>query len=110
VVAYTTDLKTRLLGVDGSLLARVGPVDAAVAEAMAEGVRAHLGSTYGVATTGEAGPETGSEAPIGTVFVAVSGPDGQVCRALELVGERRRIREAAVDAALRLLADVVAPT
>ena len=52
VVAYATDLKHTLLGVDADLLARRGPVDPEVALAMARGVREQLGATWGVATTG----------------------------------------------------------
>src|ERR1700752_1081867 len=56
VVAYATELKAQVLGVDVSMLKRHGPVYAPVAVAMAEGVRQRLGATFGVATTGVAGP------------------------------------------------------
>ena len=56
VVAYATELKADLLGVDAMMLRRHGAVYPPVAAAMAEGVRARLGATYGVATTGVAGP------------------------------------------------------
>ena len=54
VVAYATELKVLLLGVDRAMLARHGAVYAPVAAAMATGVRTRLGATYGVATTGVA--------------------------------------------------------
>ncbi|WP_396134545.1 CinA family protein [Cellulomonas sp. ATA003] len=57
VVAYATDLKAQLLGVDRALLARVGAVDPGVAGEMAQGVRARLGADVGLATTGVAGPD-----------------------------------------------------
>ena len=62
VVTYATELKASLLGVDRGMLARHGAVYAPVAAAMAAGVRTRLGATYGVATTGVAGPSarTGS--------------------------------------------------
>src|SRR5215475_13132739 len=50
VVAYATELKARLLGVDSGMLAGHGPVYAPVAVAMAEGVRKLLDATVGVAT------------------------------------------------------------
>src|ERR1700733_10782870 len=56
VVAYATELKAEVLGVDVGLLKRHGPVYAPVAAAMADGVRTRLGATIGVATTGVAGP------------------------------------------------------
>src|SRR5690348_4361122 len=57
VVAYATELKADLLGVDAMMLRRHGAVYPQVAAAMAQGVRARLGATYGVATTGVAGPD-----------------------------------------------------
>src|SRR5580704_15070255 len=72
VVAYATELKAQLLGVDPGLLERHGPVYAPVAVAMADGVRNRLGATIGVATTGVAGPGPQDGQPAGTVHVAVS--------------------------------------
>ena len=106
IVAYATDVKALLLGVDDRLLSDVGPVDARVAHAMAAGVRERLRATYGVATTGEAGPDSGSGAPIGTVHIAVCGPAGAGTRSLHLTGGRDAIRAGAVAAALELLAEV----
>ena len=57
VVAYATELKAVLLGVDRALLAAQGAVSAEVAGAMATGVRDRLGATVGAATTGVAGPD-----------------------------------------------------
>ncbi|MBX9246381.1 CinA family protein, partial [Actinotalea ferrariae] len=76
VVAYATDLKAALLDVDPALLAAVGAVHPDVALAMARGVRARLGTTYGVATTGVAGPESQDGHAPGTFHVAVAGPGG----------------------------------
>ena len=108
VVAYATDLKGVLLGVDAGLLARAGPVDAAVAAAMAAGVRERLRATYGLATTGVAGPDPQDGHPPGEVYVAASGPFGELQRRLELAGDRAAVRSGAVAAALGLLAEVLA--
>ena len=51
-------------------------MDAEVAAAMADGVRARLGATYGLATTGVAGPDPQDGHPPGEVHVAVAGPEG----------------------------------
>ena len=56
IVAYATDLKASLLGVDQAVLDSRGAVSAETAQAMAEGVRSRLGATFGLATTGVAGP------------------------------------------------------
>lgn len=75
VTAYATELKHEVLGVDGTLLAERGAVDAEVALQMAAGVRKVMGADWGIATTGVAGPDAQDGQAVGTVFVAVAGPD-----------------------------------
>lgn len=103
VTAYATDLKASLLRVDEGLLAVEGPVHPVVARQMAEGVRRALGATYGVATTGVAGPEPQDGRAVGTVHVAVAGPSGTRVASPALSGGRVTIRRAAVTVALELL-------
>lgn len=110
VVAYAAQVKTLLLDVPAELIARVGTVDPAVAVAMAEGVCRRLGSTWGLSTTGVAGPGPSEGKPPGTVHVAVAGPRGTVTRLLELNGTRAQIRSATVDAVLRLAVDEMGAT
>ncbi|MFJ2903583.1 CinA family protein [Streptomyces sp. NPDC087212] len=111
VTPYATDLKHRLLGVDATLLAQRGAVDAQVAGEMAVGVRAALGADWGIATTGVAGPEPQDGQPVGTVFVAVAGPSGTDASSagggkvasLRLNGDRAEIRKESVRSVLTLL-------
>jgi nicotinamide-nucleotide amidase len=102
VVAYATDAKHDLLDVPAGLLARRGAVDPDVALAMAAGVRDRFAATYGIATTGVAGPTEQDGKPVGTAFVALVGPDSEarVVRELKLRGDRDRIRQGTVTAAL----------
>jgi nicotinamide-nucleotide amidase len=104
IVAYATSLKNVLLGVPAGLLAEHGPVHPDVATAMAAGVCDRLGATYGLATTGVAGPGPADGHPAGTVFVAVRGPAGLVVEELRLPGERPDVRAGAVRGVLSLLA------
>ena len=77
VVSYANEVKTAVLGVDPQALAREGAVSRIVAEQMAEGVRRITGATYGISTTGIAGPEGGTpEKPVGTVWMALATPTG----------------------------------
>jgi nicotinamide-nucleotide amidase len=103
IVAYATDLKAALLGVDAGLLAREGAVHPDVAAQMAHGVRTRLGATWGIGTTGVAGPDPQDGQPPGRVFVAVSGAAGVVVERLDLVGGRAEVRAASVASALDLL-------
>ena len=80
-----------------------GAVYAPVASAMAAGVRIRLGATYGVATTGVAGPEPADGQPVGTVHIAVSAADDTVVRTVVLTGDRHLIRRLTVEHALGLL-------
>lgn len=112
VVAYDTELKASLLGVDRGLLEREGPVHAEVARQMAAGVRRALTTaagpaTIGVATTGVAGPESQGGREPGTVFVAVSSDAGPLVREAAFVGDRAAVRAAAVDLALEMLGNSV---
>ena len=107
VIAYALEVKSGVLGVDPDLLARVGPVHSEVAEQMAAGVRSLLAATYGVATTGEAGPDSASGAAVGSVHVAVCGPGGTTVASIHAPGDRAEVRAAAVSAALDLLETAV---
>ena len=107
LVVYATELKATLAGVPAPLLAAHGPVDPAVAAALAAGARERCQADWGIATTGVAGPEPQGGAPVGRVYVAVAGPDSSDVRQLDLTGDRSQIRHEAVDAALDLLGKVL---
>lgn len=101
VVAYNTELKHTILGVDAALLAEQGPVHPEVAIQMARGVRSALAvggaaADIGVATTGVAGPDPqGGHAP-GTAFIGISTPETEFSVRVTLTGDRQRIRNGVV--------------
>jgi nicotinamide-nucleotide amidase len=104
VIAYSNDAKTRTLGVEPILLLEHGAVSAAVAEAMAEGVRQWADTDFGLSVTGIAGPDGGTdEKPVGLVFIALSDDAHIEHRKLYLPGDRHLIRWRASQAALDLL-------
>ena len=103
VIAYATELKAQVLGVDVMMLRKHGPVYAPVASAMAEGVRQRLGATIGVATTGVAGPGPQDGHPAGTVHIAVSLTGDTVVRTMALAGDRDEVRRLTVERVLGLL-------
>jgi nicotinamide-nucleotide amidase len=100
VVAYATDVKEDVLGVDPAIIERYGVVSIEVATAMAEGVRILLGADVGLATTGAAGPEPHGGKAAGTVAVASVGPSGTVARERRYEGDREAVRALAVADAL----------
>lgn len=108
LVVYATDLKHTLAGVPEELLAARGPVDEAVARALADGGRARCGTHWAVATTGVAGPDPQDGVAPGTVFVAVTGAETAQVRPLALTGGRAAVRAAAVDEACAMLTRTLA--
>jgi nicotinamide-nucleotide amidase len=104
VIAYSNELKQKLLKVKAATLRAHGAVSEETAAEMAAGVRKICGTDYGVSVTGIAGPTGGSrEKPVGTVYVGVQGPQGTSVRPYRFSGARSAVRGAAEQAALELL-------
>lgn len=106
VISYATDLKVALLGVPEETVERYGVVSAECATRMAAGVRAATGATWGVSTTGVAGPDPQEGQPVGLVFVAVDGPSASV-RSYRIEGDRDAVRRGACARALVQLLETV---
>ncbi len=104
-VTYTRRMKTLFLGVPEELLAQYGAVSKETAQAMAEGARAKTGADWALAITGNAGPTTdGDEAPVGTIYVALAGPEGtEVNHRVWAANDRQRVRAFAGQMALDML-------
>lgn len=107
VVAYGTELKHSIVGVDADLLAVRGAVDADVACQLADRVRLVCAvegrpADVGIATTGVAGPDPQDGHAPGTVFVGIASARGIRSVRLELGGDRESVRRATVAAALAL--------
>ena len=108
VVTYSNEAKTRILGVEAETLKAEGAVSEAVARKMAEGVREISGASFGLASTGIAGPAGGTEEkPVGTVWIAIAGGDGTEARRVRIPGDRGVIKfraaQALIDGLRRLL-------
>ena len=107
VISYDDAAKTRLLGVRADTIAAHGAVSEATSIEMAEGVRALSDVTWSLAITGIAGPSGGTqEKPVGTVWIAVSGPRDGVQR-YAFSGDREAVRRESVLAALELFSDLL---
>jgi len=101
VVAYSNASKVRILGVDKALIDAHGAVSSPVAAAMAEAIRDQTGASIGLATTGIAGPDGGTEAkPVGTVYIAIATESGTHTERLQLSGQRDQIQSRAAVAVL----------
>ena len=115
VVAYANEAKIKQLGVPEKTIRTHGAVSEEVALAMASGVRKTASADVGVAVTGIAGPtsprstsragqEGGNrEKPVGLVYVAISGVDGEDVRKFNFEGSRSGIKEKSAEAALEMV-------
>jgi len=113
IVAYNTELKRTLLGVDGGMLAVHGAVHADVAIQMAVGVRTAVAiggvrADVGVSTTGVAGPDPQDGQAPGTVFIGVSLEGGAFAIPMQLTGDRATIRAETVSAAVEAVRQLIA--
>lgn len=71
IVAYTEEMKVRLLGVSPDTLLTHGVVSEQTVVEMAQGAMKSMNSAFAVATSGVAGPSGGTEAvPVGTIWIA----------------------------------------
>ena len=101
VVSYSNESKERELGVPAEVIRVHGAVSAECASAMAEGVRLRFGSTFGISTTGIAGPAGGTpEKPVGTVFIALDAGSHKEVKGYRFFGDRNQIKLMASEVAL----------
>lgn len=112
IVAYNTELKHTLLGVDAEVLAAHGAVHPDVAAQMAAGVRDRLAiagepAHIGISTTGVAGPDPQDGQPVGTVYLGFAIGAEVRTKRLSLSGSRDDIRSAVVYESLAELADLI---
>jgi nicotinamide-nucleotide amidase len=104
VVAYSNDVKERVLNVPPDVLEEYGAVSPETAIAMAKGVRQLLQVDLALAVSGIAGPTGGTaEKPVGLVYVALTSDQGEECRRYLWAGDRWENREWSARAALELL-------
>ncbi|QYI98318.1 nicotinamide-nucleotide amidohydrolase family protein [Curtobacterium flaccumfaciens pv. flaccumfaciens] len=112
VVAYATPVKHSVLGVSAELLGAEGAVHPEVARQMAAGVRIALSvdgepATWGISTTGVAGPDPQDGKPVGTVYVGIASAAGAEAFELHLDGDRGAIRHATVSELLARMSSEV---
>ncbi len=102
ICSYSNRIKHELLGVPTEVLEQFTEYSKETAMAMAEGVRKLSGADIGIATTGVAGPDGGTETnPVGSVYVGISTKHHCFAVHFLLAGSRDTIRKDTVSYALR---------
>ena len=101
IVSYDNSVKTKLLGVSESTIKQQGVVSEEVVRRMAESIRRQIGTDYGIATSGIAGPSGGTkEKPVGTVWIAWSTPTETIAECFYLGKLREQVTDRACQKAL----------
>ncbi len=104
MVTYSNESKRRHLGVPKKEIERFGAVSPQVAKRMAIGVRERFEATFGLSTTGIAGPSGGTlEKPVGLVYIGLAKGRRVSIVKLNLKGSRKRIKSQSTHLALRAL-------
>ena len=102
---YSARAKAVLAGLDPGFIQAHGTVSEPVTLALAAAIRERLGTSWGLAVTGNAGPSEDPEgpAPVGTCVVAAVGPGGSECKTFRLPGGRVELQARGASWALDLL-------
>jgi PncC family amidohydrolase len=104
MVNYSNESKAKHLGVSLVEIRKHGAVSSEVAGKMAQGVRKAFGATFGLSTTGVAGPTGGTKrSPIGRVFIGIAHGRRTWVKKFDLKGSRREIKKEAAEKALSFL-------
>lgn len=91
ILAYDNAVKINQLGVKEDTLTSYGAVSEQTAIEMSENIRKIMGTTFGLATTGIAGPNGGTaEKPVGTIWIAIASENKTVTKKLTLGGFREQ--------------------
>jgi nicotinamide-nucleotide amidase len=91
VVSYSYESKTKMLGVSTETLEKVGAVSEEVVTQMALGAKQTFNTDWAISASGIAGPDGGTpDKPVGTVWIAVAGPDGVKAKKFQFGGDRER--------------------
>jgi len=102
MVNYSNESKAKHLGIPLDYITKHGAVSPQVAKKMAQGVRKAFDTTFGLSTTGVAGPTGGTKrAPIGRVFIGLASGRRTWVWKEDLKGNRREIKRKATEKALQ---------
>ena len=101
IVAYSNDVKHRVLGVLNETLDTYGAVSLQTVEEMAQGACNVIGTDCAIVTSGIAGPGGGTpDKPVGTVCIAIKSPHGIVSTIHHFPGNRSRVIDRATTTAI----------
>ena len=102
MITYSNESKAKHLGIPLNYIKKHGAVSPQVAKKMAQGVRKAINTTFGLSTTGVAGPSGGTKrSPVGRVFIGFADGRRTLVRKLDLRGSRIQIKRKATERSLQ---------
>jgi nicotinamide-nucleotide amidase len=108
MITYSNESKAKHLGIPLDYIKKFGAVSPQVAKRMAQGVRKTFGTTFGLSSTGVAGPTGGTKrSPVGRVFIGLTAGRKIRVKKLDLKGTRRAVKEEATRKALQYLHEML---
>ena len=106
-VTYSNKAKRKVLGVRKSVIDKHGVISAKAAEEMVKGLNLITRADVAVAITGNAGPVANEDKPVGLVYIACGIKGKITVTEAHFSGDRNKIRESAVTAALALMRNCI---
>jgi nicotinamide-nucleotide amidase len=104
MVNYSNESKANHLGIPPDDIKKYGAVSPQVAKKMARGVRKTFNTTFGLSTTGVAGPTGGTKrSPVGRVFIGIAKGNRTWVKKEDFRGGRRHIKKQAAKSSLEFL-------
>ncbi len=104
IIAYDNKIKINELGVATNTILSFGAVSKQCVIEMANGIRSRFGTTYGIATSGIAGPDGGTaDKPVGTVWIAVASDNNCIAKSFNMGNNRERTIQRTALTALEML-------
>ena len=108
MVTYSNESKAKHLGIPLEYIKKYGVVSPQVAKKMAQGIRKAFHTTFGLSTTGVAGPTGGTKrSPVGRVFIGIAGGKRIGVKKLDFKGNRREIKEKATEKSLEFFYEIL---
>lgn len=108
MVNYSNESKAKHLGIPLEYIKKYGAVSPQMARKMAQGVQKAFHTTFGLSTTGVAGPTGGTKrSPVGRIFIGIAGGKRIGVKKLDFKGNRREIKEKATEKSLEFFYEIL---
>lgn len=106
-VAYSSNAKNTMLGIDTGLISRFGDVSIEIAKEMAQSGLLYSKADFCISVTGFAGPAITEDEKVGLVYIAMANKASTLVKKYQFYGDRAEIREQIANRALTFIIDAI---